>query len=169
MPVTFLTGSKLLRMDFLKCLYVVVQSLSHVQFFATPWTVARQASLSFTISQSLFKLMSIESVMTSNISSSVVPFSSCLQSSFILMFIYLLLAVLGLQCHTGPSSCGESGQLEPRCSGFSLRPLHLLRSTSSQGAKPSVVVIHWPSCPEACGILPDQESNQCSRHCKMDP
>ena len=34
--------------------------------FATPWTAARQASLSFTISQSLLKLMSIESVMPSN-------------------------------------------------------------------------------------------------------
>ena len=43
-----------------------VQLLSHVQLFATPWTAARQASLSFTISWSLFKLMSIESVMSSN-------------------------------------------------------------------------------------------------------
>ena len=34
--------------------------------FETPWTAARQASLSFTISRSLFKLMSIESVMPSN-------------------------------------------------------------------------------------------------------
>ena len=45
---------------------VVVQSLSHVGFFATPWTAACQASLPFTISQSLLKLMSIESVMLSN-------------------------------------------------------------------------------------------------------
>ena len=44
----------------------VIQSLSHVWFFATPWTAACQASLSFTISLSLFKLMSIESVMPSN-------------------------------------------------------------------------------------------------------
>jgi len=43
-----------------------VQSLSHVQFFATPWTAARQASLSITNSQSFLKLMSIESVMPSN-------------------------------------------------------------------------------------------------------
>ena len=43
-----------------------VQSLSHVWLFATPWTAARQASLSITNSQSLFKLMSIESVMPSN-------------------------------------------------------------------------------------------------------
>ena len=45
---------------------VVVQSLSHVQFPAIPWTAARQSSLSFTISQSLHKLMSIESVMPSH-------------------------------------------------------------------------------------------------------
>ena len=43
-----------------------VQSLSHVQFFVTPWPAARQAPLSFTISQSLLKLKSIESVMLSN-------------------------------------------------------------------------------------------------------
>ena len=43
-----------------------VPSLSHVQLFATPWTAARQASLSITNSQSLLKLMSIESVMPSN-------------------------------------------------------------------------------------------------------
>ena len=47
-------------------LVVVVQALSHVWLFATPWTAARQASLSFTISWSLLKLMSIESVMPSN-------------------------------------------------------------------------------------------------------
>ena len=43
-----------------------VQSLSHVQLFATPWTAARQASLSITNSWSLPKPMSIESVMPSN-------------------------------------------------------------------------------------------------------
>ena len=45
---------------------VVAQWLSRVQLFATPWTAAHQASLSFTISQSLLKLMSIELVMPSN-------------------------------------------------------------------------------------------------------
>ena len=57
-----------------------VQSLSCVRLFATPWPAACQASLSFLNSQSLLKLMSIESVMPFNVSSSVVPFSSCLQS-----------------------------------------------------------------------------------------
>ena len=45
---------------------VVVQSLSRVWPFATPWTAACQAPLSFTISQSLLKHLSIESVMLSN-------------------------------------------------------------------------------------------------------
>ena len=43
-----------------------VQSLGHVRLFATPWTAARQASLSITNSWSSPKLMSIESVMPSN-------------------------------------------------------------------------------------------------------
>ena len=43
-----------------------VQSLSRVQLFATPWTAARQVSLSITKSQSLLKLMSIELVMPFN-------------------------------------------------------------------------------------------------------
>ena len=52
------------RTDFL--LLFVVQSLSQVWFFATAWTVACQASLSFTNSESLLKLMSIENVIQSN-------------------------------------------------------------------------------------------------------
>ena len=46
--------------------FISVQLLSHVQLFATPWTEAPQASLSITNSQSLLKLISIESVMPSN-------------------------------------------------------------------------------------------------------
>ena len=45
---------------------VVAQSLSHVWLFASPWTAACQATLSFTIYQSLLKLMSVESVMLFN-------------------------------------------------------------------------------------------------------
>ena len=44
----------------------LVQPLSHIQLFVTPWTAARQVSLSITNSQSLLKLMSAESVMPSN-------------------------------------------------------------------------------------------------------
>ena len=47
-------------------IFVVVQSLSHVQLFATLWTVACQASLSFTVPWSLLKLRSMTSVMPSN-------------------------------------------------------------------------------------------------------
>ena len=55
--------------NFLAChsnVFSSVQSLSHVWLFATPWTAAHQASLSITISWSLLKLISIESVMPSN-------------------------------------------------------------------------------------------------------
>ena len=57
-----------------------VQSLSCVWLSATWWTAARQASLSITNAQSLPKLLSIESVMPSNISSSVIALPSCHQS-----------------------------------------------------------------------------------------
>ena len=46
--------------------FISVQSLSHVRLFVTPWTAECQASLSITNSQSLLKLMSIESVIPSN-------------------------------------------------------------------------------------------------------
>ena len=62
------------------CLVSSVQSLSRVQLFVTPWTAACQASLSITNSQSLPKLMSMSWWCHLTISSSVVPFSSCLQS-----------------------------------------------------------------------------------------
>ena len=57
-------------MHWYRCIYRFqfssVQSLSRVRLFVTPWTAARQASLSITNSLSLFKFMSIESVMPSN-------------------------------------------------------------------------------------------------------
>ena len=58
----------------------VVQSLSHVQLFATPWTATHQASLSFTNSWSLLKLMSIESMMPSNHLILCCPLPACPQS-----------------------------------------------------------------------------------------
>ena len=48
------------------CIVVVVQLINHVQLFETPWTAARQASLPFTVSWTLLKLISIESMMPSN-------------------------------------------------------------------------------------------------------
>ena len=69
-------------------LAVVIQSLSRIQLFATPWTAAHQASLSSTISQSFLKLMASELVMPL-----VAPQSKylCVQNSHKLLcaFIYL--------------------------------------------------------------------------------
>ena len=48
------------------CQFSSVRSLSHVQLYAVPWTAARQASLSSTVSRSLLKFISIELVMLSN-------------------------------------------------------------------------------------------------------
>ena len=63
------------------CVVAVVQSLSRVWLFATPWSAARQASLSFAISWNLLKSICIESMMPYlTISSSVTSFSTCLQS-----------------------------------------------------------------------------------------
>ena len=58
--------SFLLRFAFVTTQFSSVQSLSHVWLFATPWNAAHQASLSITNFRSLLKLMSTESVMSSN-------------------------------------------------------------------------------------------------------
>ena len=60
--------------------YAVLSCFSHVRLFVAPWTAACQASLSFTISWSLLRVMSIELVMLSNHLILCCPFSSCLQS-----------------------------------------------------------------------------------------
>ena len=60
--------------------FVVVQSLSHVRLFATPWTEAYQVSLSLSVSQSLLKFMSITLVMPYNHLILSLSFSFCLQS-----------------------------------------------------------------------------------------
>ena len=57
---------------------VVVQSLSGVQFFAAPWTAARQAPLSSTVSWNLLRFMPVESVMPSNY-----PILCCLSSGML--------------------------------------------------------------------------------------
>ena len=62
--IHIMVGNVLYSVYQFKC--YVVQSLSHVQLFATPWTEACQASLFFTISQSLLKLMPIGSMMPSS-------------------------------------------------------------------------------------------------------
>ena len=65
--------------DSLLVWFVVVQSLSHVQCFVTPWTASRQASLSFTISRTCPDSCPLSQWCHPTISSSVIPFS-CLQS-----------------------------------------------------------------------------------------
>ena len=69
-----------LQVQFNSLIFSSLQSLSCVQLFATPLTAARQLSLSITNSQSLLKLMSIESVMPSNHLILCHPLSSCFQS-----------------------------------------------------------------------------------------
>ena len=74
-----------------------VQLLSCVQIFATPWTAAHQASLSFTISQSLLKFMSIESVMSSSQSHTLLPLL-LLPSVFPSMRVFSSESVLRIRC-----------------------------------------------------------------------
>ena len=61
-------------------MWVVVQLCSNIRLFASPWTSARQGSLSFTICQSLLKLFPLSRWCQTTISSSAVTFSSCHQS-----------------------------------------------------------------------------------------
>ena len=69
-------GLQRIEHDWVTSLFTLIQLLSSVQLFETPWTAAHQASLSIT-NPELAKLVAIE---YPTISSSVVPFSSCLQS-----------------------------------------------------------------------------------------
>ena len=59
-------GRELTKAEDIKKMKVKVKSLSHVRLFVNPWTASRQAFLSINNSQSLLKLMSIESVMPTN-------------------------------------------------------------------------------------------------------
>ena len=84
----------------------VVHSLSCIRLFATPWTAAPQASQSFTISQSLLRFESVESVMLYNHLILCPLFSFCLQSfpasgSFPVSWLFASVAkVLELQHHS---------------------------------------------------------------------
>ena len=69
LPIKYLFFSELFQFRIffsLSCVFSSVQSLSHVQLFATPWTAELQASLSITNSQSLLKLIFTGSVMPYN-------------------------------------------------------------------------------------------------------
>ena len=76
----FSEKSRLFPLHLLPQVTIVAQSLSHVRPWATPWTAAFQTPLSSTVSQSLLRLMSIESVTLSNHLILCCPFSSCPQS-----------------------------------------------------------------------------------------
>ena len=78
-------------------LYNSVQSLSHRQLFVTPWTAARQASLSITNCRSLLELMSIESVMPSNHLILCCPFL-LLPSTFPSIRVFSSKSVLCIRC-----------------------------------------------------------------------
>ena len=76
------------QMDAAQVIVVAVQSLSSVRLFATPWTEAHQASLSFTVSLSLLKLMSIESMMPSSITLYSCPQSFPASGSFPMSWLF---------------------------------------------------------------------------------
>ena len=77
--LTLLPESKVSKLKMYNMEVIVVQSLSHVQLFATPWTATCQASLSFNNTWSLLKLP-LSQWCHPTILSSVIIFSSCLQS-----------------------------------------------------------------------------------------
>ena len=79
-------------------------SLSHVQLLATPWTTARQALLSSTVSQSLLKFMSTESVMLSNHFILCCPLLR-LPSVFLSIRVFSKKSAL---CNRWPKYCGFS-------------------------------------------------------------
>ena len=88
-------------------------------------------------------------------------------NTFIYLFIYLFLAVLGLRfCAWASSSCGERGPLFIAVCG----PLTIMASPVAEHRLQtrSVVVAHRPSCSAACGIFPDQASNPCPLHGQAD-
>ena len=86
MFIEWMVPSVVLILCCLLLIIIIIESLSDVQLFMTPWTVAHQACLYFTISWSLHKLMSSESVMPSNHLILCCPFSSCLQSYLSISF-----------------------------------------------------------------------------------
>ena len=108
---------------------VVVQLLSHVQLSVTPWSAAHHASLSFTISWSLLKLMSIESVMPSN--------HLILCHPLLLPLIFLTIRVFSNEsalCISWPRYWSFSFSISPsnEYSGFPLRLTGLI-SLQSKG------------------------------------
>ena len=83
------------------------------------------------------------------------------------LFIYFWLCWVFVSAWGLSLVAASGGHSSSRCAGLSLsRPL-LLRSTGSRRAG-SAIVAHGPSCPAACGILPDQGPNPCPLHWQAD-
>ena len=151
-----------------------LSSSSCVRLFVTPWTAARQASLSFTISRSLLKLMSIDLVMPYNTNNIFFIFCSyflnvlLVWNYFSLSWLKIYLAALGLSCGTWdlhcvledlPLQCTDSLVVMHRLSSCGTQPL-LLHGTwdlSSQARDQTCVpciarqiINHWPTREVPC-------------------
>ena len=88
--------------------------------------------------------------------------------NFIYLFIYFWLCRFFVSVRGLSLVAASGGHSSSRCTGLSLSPPLLLRSTGSRRAG-SVVVAHGPSRSAACGIFPDQGSNPCPLHWQADP
>ena len=134
------------------------QSLSHVQLFATPWTAAHQASLSITNSQSLLKLMSIESVMPSNHLILCHPLL-LLPSIFPSIRIFSNESVL---CIRWPKYWTFSFSISPsnECSGLIFLRMDWLNLLAVQGTLKSLLQHHSSKTPHRFfGAQPSSQSN----------
>ena len=129
---------------------VVVQLLSHVWLFATPWTPARPASLSLTISLNLLKLMSIQLVMPSNhlvLCSPLLLLPSIFPSSFIDWYwgykrhVNMIAEIPGvLGSHSGKKQCIHS-------------PMNMMISNSEKCLKKVNRVLELESCCRKVGLI----------------
>ena len=130
--------------EYLHCLVivVVVQSLSCVGLFAIPWTAACQVSLSSTISWSLLKLISLESVMPSN--HLILCFPLLLLPS-IFPSIRVFSKELAL-CIRWPNYCSLSFSTSPSNKGFplGLTSLVSLQSKGPSGVFSNIIVLWHP-------------------------
>ena len=154
--------SKSLKMGF-TCLlqFVVVESFSCVQLFATVWTAAHQASMSFTISLSLLKLMSNESVMPSN--HLIFCYPLLLPSSFPSIMIFSNESVLHIRwpkywsfsfSFSNSPSCEYSGLISFRNDWFDLHAVlgthknlpqhHISKASTLQCSAFSMVQLSYP-------------------------
>ena len=108
-----------------------VQSLSRVWLFVTPWTTACQASLSFTISQSLLRLMSVKSMMPSNHLILCRPFSSVefssVSQSCLTLCNLMDCCMPGFPVH---HQLQDPTQTHVHCIGDAIQPSHPLSSPS---------------------------------------